>query len=73
MPLDNFFKLGIIGNIGLFSVPAPPFRFAASGGVFLLVRPFSGTTASRDQHLHHLYFAICLLIPAMIVMAVEKQ
>jgi hypothetical protein len=22
--------------IGLFSVPAPPFRFAASGGVFLL-------------------------------------
>jgi glucuronate isomerase len=26
-------------NIGLFSVPAPPFRFAASGGVFLLNRP----------------------------------
>jgi hypothetical protein len=24
-------------NIGLFSVPAPPFRFAASGGVFFII------------------------------------
>jgi hypothetical protein len=30
-------KLGIIKiDIGLFSVPAPPFRVTASGGVFLL-------------------------------------
>jgi hypothetical protein len=34
--LDNLWKPVIIRDIGLFSVPAPPFRFAASGGVFLL-------------------------------------
>jgi hypothetical protein len=34
-PLDIRWKPAIIKNIGLFSVPAPPFRFAASGGVFL--------------------------------------
>jgi hypothetical protein len=36
--LDKIAELGIIEvyEVGLFSVPAPPFRFAASGGVFLL-------------------------------------
>jgi hypothetical protein len=35
--MDIATKTGIIKaiEIGLFSVPAPPFRFAASGGVFL--------------------------------------
>jgi hypothetical protein len=32
--MDIAAKLGIIKSVGLFSVPAPPFRFAASGGVF---------------------------------------
>jgi hypothetical protein len=36
--MDKSWKVGIIKSrwFGLFSVPAPPFRFAASGGVFLL-------------------------------------
>ena len=33
--MDILAKTGIIRGVGLFSVPAPPFRFAASGGVFL--------------------------------------
>jgi len=36
--MDKTAKDGIIKTIGLFSVPAPPFRFAASGGVFLFWR-----------------------------------
>ncbi|MCE5304052.1 MAG: hypothetical protein LLF97_13220 [Planctomycetaceae bacterium] len=32
--MDNRAKHGIIKSIGLFSVPAPPVRFAADGGVF---------------------------------------
>jgi hypothetical protein len=34
--MDIILETVILMGIGLFSVPAPPFRFAASGGVFLL-------------------------------------
>jgi hypothetical protein len=39
LTLDKTEKVGIIkiDGFGLFSVPAPPFRFTASGGVFLLL------------------------------------
>jgi hypothetical protein len=34
--MDNVSEPDIIESIGLFSVPAPPFRFAAIGGVFFM-------------------------------------
>ncbi len=46
--LDSPKKLAIIRDVGLFSVPAPPFRFAASGGVFLFVKPMTDVLISEN-------------------------
>lgn len=44
--MDKNEESGIIKTIGLFSVPAPPLRFAAIGGVFFVLRPTTGLSAS---------------------------
>jgi hypothetical protein len=39
-------------TFGLFSVPAPPFRLAASGGVFLFENPPPDSLSQRATRLH---------------------